>query len=283
MDERQAFDPAVAGTAEKFYQGDYQFNELAPSWYPQVVLTNVSGLDDRSAVLLRVKPDGHSTLVQTVNAIAKLQLDLRRIPFDSQRLDAVFEVFGFDTSEVRIEALPISNKDLGSQVNLPQWTVTGLDLSTRSIDASYAGEQNAKSTLIFRVAVERQSFFMLRMIVIPLGLIVMLSWSVFWMDRSSLGDRINVSFVGILTAVAYQIVMGEIMPHISDVTLLNSFLSTSFLVMCATVVVNLIVGAADKKGNFLLGDQIDRRCRSLFPMAYVCLLLVAAAVAFWNE
>ena len=31
QDKKQAFDPAAAGVSEKFYQGDYQFNELAPT------------------------------------------------------------------------------------------------------------------------------------------------------------------------------------------------------------------------------------------------------------
>jgi hypothetical protein len=42
-DKRQAFDPVAEGVDEKIYQGDYQFNELSPSWFPQVVLVNSSG------------------------------------------------------------------------------------------------------------------------------------------------------------------------------------------------------------------------------------------------
>ena len=41
-DKRQAFDPVEVGVSEKVYQGDYQFNELSPSWFPQVVLINSS-------------------------------------------------------------------------------------------------------------------------------------------------------------------------------------------------------------------------------------------------
>ena len=44
QDRRQAFDPKEAQTEEKIYQGDYQFNELSPAWYPQVILANESGL-----------------------------------------------------------------------------------------------------------------------------------------------------------------------------------------------------------------------------------------------
>ena len=116
-----------------------------------------------------------------------------------------------------------------------------------------------------------------------LVLIVMLSWSVFWMERSSLGDRISVSFIGILTAVTYQIVLSEILPQISYLTLIHGFLNLSFLIMCATVVINLVVGALDRKGMTELGDLVDYRCRWVFPLIYVVLNLVMliAALVFY--
>jgi hypothetical protein len=115
---------------------------------------------------------------------------------------------------------------------------------------------------------------------IPLALIVMLSWAVFWMERSSLGDRINISFVGILTAVAYQIVIGDLLPHMSYFTLMNGFVNISFFIMGATVVVNIVVGAYDKHGRSDIGDRIDFRCRWIFPLVYAGMLSLFAAIAF---
>ena len=100
------------------------------------------------------------------------------------------------------------------------------------------------------------------------------------MERSSLGDRISVSFVGILTAVAYQIVVGDLLPHVSYITVMHSFLNFSFIIMCGTVVINLVVGACDRNGKSELGDLIDRRCRWIFPVAYLGLLLVATTIFF---
>jgi len=57
-------------------------------------------------------------------------------------------------------------------------------------------------------------------------------------------------------------------------------------VMCATVVVNLVVGAYDKHGKSNVGDRIDYRCRWIFPLVYFGLLLLAVAVSrvfFWQE
>jgi len=279
-DERQAFDPAEAGIDEKVYQGAYQFNEISPGWFPQVVLVNESGLFEKHGVILRVQSDGTSTLMETVNAAAEADLDLRRYPFDRHRLDAVFEVLGADNTEVvlRAEGEPTDSFEHG--LHTPQWRLRRVSSSTTDRPASYAGRRGLASAFVASVDVERESFFVVRLVVIPLILIVMLSWSVFWMERSSLGDRISISFIGILTAVAYQIVVSEIQPHISYMTLMHGFLNLSLLIMCATVVINLVVGALDRQGKSAAGDRVDRGCRWIFPLTYFGLIGVMVGVAF---
>ena len=280
QDRRQAFDPKEAQTEEKIYQGDYQFNELSPAWYPQVILANESGLYEKHSVLLRVKPDGTSTLVETVNAVAEVTLDLRKCPFDSQQLEAVFEVLGFDTSEVLLEAELVPPLTDSQRVRTPQWILTNLNFSIRKHTVPYAGSQGASSSFVLTIDVQRKSFFIVRLVVVPLLLIVGLSWFVFWMDRASLGDRISISFIGILTAVAFQTVVSEILPKISYITLIHGFINISFFFMCGTATINLVVGWLDKRGDFERGDLIDYRCRKIIPLAYFGVLSVAVAIAF---
>jgi hypothetical protein len=272
-DPRQAFDPKVAGVQEKIYQGDYQFNEVSPAWYPQVVLANESGLYETDAVILRLQPDGTSTLISTINAVAETDFNMRRYPFDSQRLEAVFELIGFNKGEVVLEAGPGA---ADRSINVSQWNLREIETAVRHRKSLAAGPSGESSEFVVFFNVQRDPMFTLRLVGLPLALIVMLSWSVFWMERSSLGDRISVSFVGILTAVAYQIVVGDLLPHVSYITVMHAFLNFSFFVMCASVVINLIVGACDKKGKTALGDMIDRRCRWIFPLTYFGLLLVIA-------
>jgi hypothetical protein len=283
-DVRQAFDPAAEGANEKLYQGAYQFNEVFSGWFPQVVLVNESGLYEKNGVLLRVRPDGSLRLVETVNAVAKTDLDLRAHPFDRQQLDAVFAVLGFDEEEVvlqRVAAGDASAPSGAAAVRVPQWDLERVGTSIRSLRASHAGRLGVASAFVVSMHVERRSFFMVRLVIVPLFLIVILSWSVFWMDQSSLGDRVSVSFIGILTVVAYQIVLSEILPRISYLTLMNGFLNTSFFVVCASVVVSLWVGSLDKRGQTAAGDRIDRRCRWIFPVLYGGLLLIVVGVTLF--
>jgi hypothetical protein len=279
-DPREAFDPALVGVEEKIFQGGYQFNELAAGWYPQVVLVNESGLYEKSGVVLRVQPDGTSTLIETLNAAAHLDLNMRRFPFDRHRLEAIFEVLGFDKDEVLLQVESDAAGSLASEVRVPQWTVTGVGASVRDRPASYAGRRGVSAAFVVSADVQRKPYYAIRLVVLPLVVIVLLSFTVFWMDRSSLGDRIDVSFIGILTAVAYLMVTGDQLPHISYVTLMHGFLNLSFFTMCSTVVINLVVGAMDKRGKIELGDRIDRHCRWAFPLAYFGLLLVMVGVSF---
>jgi hypothetical protein len=98
------------------------------------------------------------------------------------------------------------------------------------------------------------------------------------MDRASVGDRMSVSFVGLLTAVAYQIVLGDILPHISYLTPVNVFVNISFVVMCASIVVNLIVGELNRENRGSEADVLDNYCKRIFPAGYLSLLALTILI-----
>ena len=273
-DERQAFDPDRTGLKELVFQGAYQFNELSPAWYPEVVLANASGLFEPHGVVLRIKPDGTSVLTTVIHAVAEVDLNMRRYPFDRQKLHLFFQPVGFGAEEVALVADTNTTTEAWKNIKLSQWQLE--EVKTFSADEQVAKYDSSgePSTLVVELKVAREFMFVVRLVMIPLLMIVALSWTVFWMERSSLGDRINVSFIGILTAVAFQYVVSDLIPHLSYYTLINTFVMTSFVFMLATVLVNLFVGAVDKKGQIERGDAIDIRCRRIFPLSYLVFLIL---------
>jgi hypothetical protein len=64
---------------------------------------------------------------------------MKWFPFDSQRLEIVFEVPGFDRDEIVLESAPTAAGEvLASTVRIPQWTITGAGTSVRDGSLSYA-------------------------------------------------------------------------------------------------------------------------------------------------
>jgi hypothetical protein len=77
----------------------------------------------------------------------------------------------------------------------------------------------------------------------------------------------NVSCFGILTSVAYLIVISDLLPQISNVTLTHVFLNASLLIMFATAIMNLTVYLYEKRGHS--SRWIDVLCRWGFPSLYL--------------
>lgn len=280
-DERLAFDPEEAGVGEKIYQGDYQFSEVGTGWWPQMVIVNESGPYRRQGQLLRQRHDGAMTYVEELNAGVEVPAELRRFPFEREHFEVVFGVLGFDRSEVLLLPDSASSGHRSQRLTMTGWTLRDFQIAARDYDPVYADHHlDSASAFVVRLDLARRPGSMLRVVVFPMVLLVALSWSIFWMDRESLGDRMSISFLGILAIVAYQITVASRLPDIPYFTLLSAFIYVSFVTMCTSVLVNLRVSHLDRTGRKAAGDRLDHRCRWLFPTGYFTALALSFVYFF---
>ena len=273
QDQRAAFDPLSEGVHEKIFQGTYQVSEVAASWFPQVVIMNDSGMDVRTGSQLRIRPDGTSTLTEKVTAVVEADLNMRKFPFDAHRLEAVFTVLGHDDNEVILKIHPGSISEPTTPMDVPGWSI---DSVSQSVSET---RDTAGGSVVLGISVAREASYIRRLITLPMFVIVLLSFSIFWMDKSSLSDRNAVSFLGVLTGVTFQQTVVTLVPPVSYITLMHAFLFISFFAMAATVPVNFAVSNMDRKGMTEAGDRIDLRCRWLFPLVYISLVLLVTGIA----
>ena len=282
-DPREAFDPAEEGVAERVYKGGYQLQEVFTGWRPQPFLANESGAYERQGVVLRIEPDGTAWYVEEIDAVAESPMELRFFPFDTQTLQIHFKLLGYDLDEVRFEHVDDFSKLLpqhGSPVGNAGWSIGHYAVSVSEDLSAIAGPELVAqgSTLRIDVSAERRSGYLIRVVVLPLMLIVALSWVIFWMDRESLSNRINISFIALLTVVAFQIMVEQALPAIPDLTLMAGFLAVNYLLLAATIVINLRVDQLDRAGRSAEGDALDLRCRWVFPLLYFVAMPLALVV-----
>jgi hypothetical protein len=272
-DPRQAFDPATSGVAERVFKGTYQVNEVYDGWRPQVVLANQSGNFNLQGVVLRVEPDGTVWYVEEFDASAESPMDLRFFPFDTQILQLHFKFLGYSSDEVRFRPVDEFSRlapQQGSAIGNAAWAVSGFSVSSGEDRSAIAGPDviAAGSTLRVAITAERRSAHIVRVVVLPLMLIVALSWVIFWMDRETLSNRMDISFIALLTVVAFQIMVEQTLPAIPNFTLMSGFLAINYVLVAATVLITLRVDQLDRAGRQAKGDRLDLRCRWIFPVLY---------------
>jgi hypothetical protein len=280
-DPRLAFDPVVEGTETKLFQGQFQFNEVFAGWWPQFVIVNEIGAGDISAIQIEVRPDGRVRFLEARNVTLETPMKLQPFPFDTQTLEARMVAFGNDSREVLLE---VDQQMLGAseehamengQVNIAQWSLLNLDMVAALSNQRYYGEVKPVSELIFTITLQRESASIVWKVILPLIILVLLMWAIFWMEVDNLSDRLNVAFIGILTIVAYQFLIEGSMPRISYFTFTDTVLLYSFIVMCLSVLESLVLTSMCKAGRKAAAERVDHVARWAFPLVYFAGLTVS--------
>jgi gamma-aminobutyric acid receptor subunit beta len=105
-----------------------------------------------------------------------------------------------------------------------------------------------------------------------------MSWTVFWIDPAQFGPQIGMSATSMLTLIAFQFAMANILPRLSYYTLLDKFIVGStiivFLSLIASVTTSYLV-AMQKRETAL---RIDCLCRLAFPAAFAAFNLIIFSV-----
>lgn len=282
-DPRLAFDPKIEGTDVKLFQGSYQIYELFKGWWPQLVILNEAGRNEPNAVVLRVLPDGTVRFREQRNTVLETAMNLRAFPFDTQKLRATLIPFANTTSMVQLEVdehiLNSSNKYIEDQkeLNVAGWQLKHLDMIVQEKAVSFGNKNDNFSQLKTIITVKRLSWQIIWSILFPLMIIVCTVWSIFWLELESLNNRLNISFIGILTIVAYQFVVLEDLPSMSYLTFTDIMLLTSFFTMALTVPQSIFVHRLMRNGRQALAHKLDQISRFAFPLTYALLLLASAA------
>ncbi|EDO40599.1 predicted protein [Nematostella vectensis] len=141
---------------------------------------------------------------------ASCQMYLQNFPMDVQKCSLVFESFAYTNDHVAFHwkgrnPITIFNKEL-SEFDMEQWLIEEVDMTY--VAGKY---RNLKVTFIFR---RRLGFYLINFYV-PCVVMVIMSWIVFWMDSSSIGERISLGITTILTIVFLLGSSNSTMPRVS--------------------------------------------------------------------
>jgi len=272
-DPRLRFDPVAAGAHERVLMAAEAEREITRIWFPAGFPVNRVGQLDITERVLRIRHDGtvHHDLNLSVHLAA--DYDLRRFPFDRQVLELQIESFRWPRDSLRWVADEAST-GFAADFEIPEWQITRV--GSRLEEKHAIRNPVAFDRFVFEIEVARESRFYLWKVMLPLFIIVAISWSVFWMTDEPLAGRSRITATGVLTIVAYQFVVAEDLPRIAYLTLLDKVMIVSLILLAVTVVQSMIV-ARYQGDDPVRAARIDRASRWSFPLVYAGLLLAVAA------
>lgn len=292
-DPRLAHDPLSVGYTEDYvlgdysqaprliYQGDFSVKEIFDGWRPHIIMMN--GISDRikTNVTIAIWPDGIVTYAEIFNAKVETPMDLRLFPFDKQELKIYFHPFVYDREMLILVPDDMLGGIWDQDMGIAEWTSQNVSVNENPRDLiRFNGNIRTVSEYVVSIGLERRPLHMIISIIFPLVLLVSLSWCVFWLDEESVTNRVNISFIGILSVVAYYLVIQNSIPKINYLTLIDAFILLTFIILAASVVVSIVVDKLNRAGRKEAGNKVDRIARWAFPGVYIAISGLLGVIFF---
>ncbi len=262
-------DPRLADDAYEsaISKSDLSIDDI---WNPHLSRVNLRESAAQEAIL---KIDGKGNVVYRLRFIDTFTapLDLKRFPFDRQmlRLQFLSSVYGPDELEIQWNDERSGNLDTFS---LPGWSFNGWNREITTL--TLKNMDNSMQGFDVQLDLSRRSGFYVWKVFVPLSFIVFMAWTVFCIDPANFSGQIAISTSSVITLIAFQLSLTELLPNISYLTEIDLFvLASSFLVFVALGEAILTARLA-KIGKPNQSLAIDKWMRILYPIAFVIILFV---------
>ena len=244
------------------------------AWTPSIQLVNQQRTVRTFPERLLVTPEGEVSYRQRVWGTFSQKLGLRDFPFDTQRFSLPLVLATTDGHLGGIELIQDREYPSGmaEHFSLPDWEI--LDWEAESIDYAPMGGSESRPAFVFSFTARRYAGYYALKFMLPLLLIVCMSWIVFWVDPKEMGSQISVSVTSMLTLIAYRFMVGNSLPAVNYLTRMDEFILAATLLVFATLIEAVITGTLARKGRVQLALKIDGYARVLFPTATVGLSLM---------
>lgn len=258
-------DPRLAGQGRRLYP-------LDAIWTPNLIFVNAgAGVRVTLPMIAEVDPEGNVTQRQRVIGTFTQPLDLRAFPFDRQtlRLHLVSPTnppaaLALVPDQLRAAVLKDA-AGVASELTVPDWSLTGWSAGAAPYEVA-PGFAVAGYALDLQVR-RSVAYFVLK-IILPLALIIAMSWSVFFLEPGG-GTRIGIATTSMLTLIAYRFAVDTQVPRVSYITRLDAFVIASTVLVFLTLVQSVLASALARADQTARISVLDRHSRWAFPALFV--------------
>jgi len=252
-------------------EGAQRILPLSKIWRPEIGIVNRRGIEFSLPQTARVDSKGNVEATQRLRGQFASLLDLRRFPFDRQELEIQFVSYRYSSDELEIEPARVLWREGftadGWQIGQPVSEVTPLEIPSAT----------GRAGLTLRVTAEREKTFYVLTMVLPLTLIALMAWSVFWIDPSLLPSQLAIATASVFTLIAFRLSLKWSLPKVSYLTAADTFVLAVTLLVFAALGETVVAGRFSKSGRDDLARTLDRWARWIYLAALVIICLVTMA------
>jgi len=262
-------DPHFIPKKGKPFNGD-KILTLNRVWNPKVLILNSQGLKKHLDDHITITSEGLAAYRQRYSGPLTVPLNLKDFPFDEHLFFITLLSHDYGPDKV-IFKMDKERSDISENLNIPDWTFTFSKVTTKPFRIK--NQDRALAQYKFELTAKRKVGFYIWKIIFPLFIIVFMSWAVFWINPQYLPAQMGISATSVLTLVVFQYNLTHLLPHISYLTRMDTFVVGASLLIFLALVESVTTSALHHKGKQKLALTVDRYSQILFPVAFGLIVL----------
>jgi len=247
---------------------------LEQVWHPRIAVVNeTNSVSRKFPDLVEVEPDGRVTYRQRYAGAFSQPLRLRSFPFDRQTFRLQFVAVRYRANEVQFvpdqDWIDNGLKQAGgiaTSIALPDWTIESWNTKSLSYALAPGFEYSGYA---FEFTASRNAQHYVWKVILPLVLIVIMSWAVFWIDPVTSNSQISIAVTSMLTLIAYRFAIDNQLPRLPYTTNLDAFILMSTVLVFFSFIEVLVTTILESQKRNRLAITIDRCCRVIFPVIFL--------------
>ena len=214
-------------------------------------------------------PDGQAVYLEEFTATLQApHFDFRAYPFDHQ----VFFVHVLALApEEFVRFIPDPEfEGLGPLLGEEEWRTVGTEATVTTVEGLTG---LASQRYSFALHVERERLYYVLRLMLPLLLLVAVSWANLFLDEYR--RRIDIAGANLLVLVAFNFTIGGDLPRLGYLTFLDALLSVLFLITAVMVIYNVALWRMSKNGREDQARALDWHVTIWgYPAVYVVAFVV---------
>jgi len=242
---------------------------LEEIWYPRTQILNQQRLVDTFPRTAEIQPNGEVVFRQRVWGDFSESLELREFPFDTQQLKISLVNVKFGARQVRYHIDPQSG--VAETLRIPDWQVRSWGVSPQLLPIGH--NHTERPAVVVSLEVERYASYFILKVILPLILIVAMSWMVFWIDPSMAAPQISVAVTAMLTLIAYRFAIGGMVPRLGFLTSLDYFVMGSTILVFVGLMEVIYTARLFQSGQADKARAVDQKARWIIPLIYFFIVL----------